>query len=229
VELAGQNALVTGTSRGIGPHIARGLARLGARVLCHARRQEDAERLATEVGGVPIAGDLATMDGVREVAELAAAAADALHVLVHNAGVLHPGRIEDVTPEGFDDTIAVNVAAPLFLTQALLPQLRAAGGARVVVVSSRAGALMEGMSGGHMAYRISKAGVNAFANNLAAELAPDRILVNSMHPGWVKTEMGGRSAPLKPEEGARTAIFLATLPDGGPTGRFWQNEREIDW
>jgi NAD(P)-dependent dehydrogenase (short-subunit alcohol dehydrogenase family) len=229
VELTGTNALVTGTSRGIGPHIARGLARLGAHVLCHARHQEPAERLAEEVGGVPIVGDLGCIEGVRQVAEQAAAAADSLHVLVHNAGVLHPGRIDDVTPEGFDDTIAVNVAAPLFLTQALLPQLRAAGGARIVVVSSRAGALMEGMSGGHMAYRISKAGVNAFVNNLAAELASDGILVNSMHPGWVKTEMGGAGASLEPEEGARTALFLATLPDRGPTGRFWQNEREIDW
>jgi NAD(P)-dependent dehydrogenase (short-subunit alcohol dehydrogenase family) len=229
VELAGKNALVTGTSRGIGPHIARGLARLGARVLCHARRQESAERLAEEIGGVPIVGDLGSIEGVRQVAEQTAVAAGALHVLVHNAGVLHPGRIDDVTPEGFDDTIAVNVSAPLFLTQALLPQLRAAGGARIVVVSSRAGALMEGMSGGHMAYRISKAGVNAFVNNLAAELSPDGILVNSMHPGWVKTDMGGAGAAIEPEEGARTAIFLATLPDNGPSGRFWQNEREIDW
>jgi NAD(P)-dependent dehydrogenase (short-subunit alcohol dehydrogenase family) len=229
VELEGRNALVTGTSRGIGPHIARGLARLGARVLCHARREEDAERLAAEVGGVPIAGDLGHADGIRQVAEQSAAAADALHVLVHNAGVLHSGRIDDVTPEGFDDSIAVNVGAPLFLTQALLPQLRAAGGARIVVVSSRAGALMEGMSGGHMAYRISKAAVNAFVNNLSAELARDGILVNSMHPGWVRTDMGGAGAAIEPEEGARTAIFLATLPDGGPSGRFWQNEREIDW
>jgi NAD(P)-dependent dehydrogenase (short-subunit alcohol dehydrogenase family) len=229
VELSGRNALVTGTSRGIGPHIARGLAGLGARVLCHARRDEDARRLAAEVGGVPIVGDLGGLDGVRRVAGQVAAAVDELHVLVHNAGVLHRGRVDDTTREDFDDTIAVNVAAPLFLTQALLPQLRAARGARIVVVSSRAGALREGMSGGNMAYRISKAAVNAFANNLAAELAPDGVLVNSMHPGWVRTDMGGRNAPVSPEEGAETAIFLATLPAGGPTGRFWQNKREIDW
>jgi NAD(P)-dependent dehydrogenase (short-subunit alcohol dehydrogenase family) len=229
VELAGQNALVTGTSRGIGPHIAQGLAGLGARVLCHARSEEPARRLAAEIGGVPVAGDLGHADGVRQVAEQVAAAADALHVLVHNAGVLHRGRIDDTTREDFDDTIAVNVAAPLFLTQALLPQLRAAGGARIVVVSSRAGALREGMSGGHMAYRISKAGVNALVNNLAAELAPDGILVNSMHPGWVKTDMGGSGASVEPEDAARTVLFLATLPEGGPSGRFWQNEREIDW
>jgi NAD(P)-dependent dehydrogenase (short-subunit alcohol dehydrogenase family) len=229
VALEGRNALVTGTSRGIGPHIAWGLAGLGARVLCHARREEDARRAAAEIGGIAVWGDLGGYDGVRQVAAATAASVEALHVVVHNAGVLHRGRIEDTTPEDFEDTIAVNVAAPLFLTQALLPQLRAAGGARIVIVSSRAGALREGMSGGNMAYRISKAGVNALANNLAAELAPDGILVNSMHPGWVRTDMGGRSAPIEPAQAADTAIFLATLPDGGPTGRFWQDRREIDW
>ena len=175
--------------------------------------------MAAEIEGVPIRGDLGGIEGVEQVAEQVAAATDALHVLVHNAGVLHRGRIDEVTPTDLDDTIAVNVAAPLFLTQALLPQLRAAGGARIVVVSSRAGALREGMSGGNMAYRISKAAVNAFTNNLAAELAGDEILVNAMHPGWVRTDMGGPSASVSPEDGARTAIFLATLPDGGPSAR----------
>jgi NAD(P)-dependent dehydrogenase (short-subunit alcohol dehydrogenase family) len=229
VDLAGKTALVTGTSRGIGPHIARGLADLGAQVLCHARSEEDARSMAAEIEGVPITGDLGGIEGVEQVAGQVGGATDVLHVLVHNAGVLHRGRIDEVTPADLDDTIAVNVAAPLFLTQALLPQLRAAGGARIVVVSSRAGALREGMSGGNMAYRISKAAVNAFTNNLAAELAGDGILVNAMHPGWVRTDMGGPSASVSPEDGAGTALFLATLPDGGPSGRFWQEEREIDW
>jgi NAD(P)-dependent dehydrogenase (short-subunit alcohol dehydrogenase family) len=229
VELEGRNALVTGTSRGIGPHIARGLAGLGARVLCHARREEDARRCATEVGGVAVWGDLAALDGVRSLAAQVAAEAPALHVLVHNAGVLHRGRIDDTMPEDFADTLAVNLYAPFFLTQALLGQLRAAGGARIVVVSSRAGAMNEGMSGGTMAYRISKAAVNAFACNLAAELAPDRILVNAMHPGWVRTDMGGRSAAVTPEDAADTVLYLATLPDGGPSGKFWFERREIEF
>jgi NAD(P)-dependent dehydrogenase (short-subunit alcohol dehydrogenase family) len=85
------------------------------------------------------------------------------------------------------------------------------------------------MSGGMMAYRISKAAVNAFTSNLAAELRGDGILVNAMHPGWVKTEMGGAGASVEPADAADTAIFLATLPAGGPTGRFWFERREIDW
>jgi NAD(P)-dependent dehydrogenase (short-subunit alcohol dehydrogenase family) len=229
VELDGRNALVTGTSRGIGPHIAGGLAALGARVLCHARREDDARERAAEVGGVPVWGDLAELDGVRSVASQTAAKAPALHVLVHNAGVLHHGRIDDTTADDFADTLDVNVRAPFFLTQALLPQLRAARGARVVVVSSRAGAMNEGMSGGHMAYRMSKAAVNAFVCNLAAELASDRILVNAVHPGWVRTDMGGRSAAVSPEDGADTALYLATLPDGGPSGKFWFERRQIEF
>jgi NAD(P)-dependent dehydrogenase (short-subunit alcohol dehydrogenase family) len=229
MQLSGRTALVTGTSRGIGPHIARGLADLGAVVLCHARAEDAARRAAAEVDGRPVWGDLASVEGAKEVARQAAASTDALQVLVHNAGVLHAGALAETTPETFGQTIAVNVAAPLFLTQALLPQLRAAGGARIVVVSSRAGALTEGMSGGMMAYRISKAAVNAFTSNLAAELRGDGILVNAMHPGWVKTEMGGAGASVEPADAADTAIFLATLPDGGPTGRFWFERREIDW
>ena len=214
---------MTGTSRGIGPHIARGLAAVGARVLCHARREEG----AVEGGEVSPDGDSADLR--RTLAAQVASEAPKLHVLVHNAGVLHSGRIDDTTPEDFADTLHVNLRAPFFLTQALLPQLRAAGGARIVVVSSRAGALNEGMSGGNMAYRISKAAVNALVCNLAAELRSDRILVNAMHPGWVRTDMGGRSAAVAPEEGADTVLYLATLPDDGPSGKFWFERRQIEF
>lgn len=229
MELDGKNALVTGTSRGIGPYIARGLAALGARVLCHARREEDARKRAEELQGVAIWGDLTGLDGVRSVASQVAAEAPALHVLVHNAGILRRGRLADTTSEDFADTLDVNVRAPFFLTQELVPQLRAANGARIVVVSSRAGAMNEGMSGGSMAYRISKAAVNAFVCNLAAELGSDGILVNAMHPGWVRTDMGGRSAAVAPEDAADTVLYLATLPDGGPSGKFWFERRQIDF
>ena len=235
-DMSGRVCVVTGASRGLGKATALGLARLGATVVLLARDERLLSAARDEVAaesGNPhvstIVADLASFADIRTGAQELSARHEAIHVLVHNAGVLHRGRIDEVTPADLDDTIAVNVAAPLFLTQALLPQLRAAGGARIVVVSSRAGALREGMSGGNMAYRISKAAVNAFTNNLAAELAGDGILVNAMHPGWVRTDMGGPSASVSPEDGARTAIFLATLPDGGPSGRFWQEEREIDW
>jgi len=229
--LSGKNALVTGTSRGIGPAIARGLAREGARVLCHARSESDARALADELGGVAIVGDLSTEAGIRSVAEQASAAATELHVLVHNAAINPRPResFEEVDREIFDEVLRVNVFAPLFLTQALLAELRAAGSARVVVLSSEAGQFAGGLPGDGLTYRVSKATVNAVSAVAAAALRDDGILVNAMHPGWVKTDMGGSAAPLTADEGADTAIYLATLLDGGPSGRFFCQRGEIDW
>jgi NAD(P)-dependent dehydrogenase (short-subunit alcohol dehydrogenase family) len=231
MNLGGKNALVTGTSRGIGPAIARGLAAEGARVLCHARREEPARALAKELGGVAVIGDLASEAGIVAVAGQAAAAAPQLHVLVHNAAINPRGQesIDDVEREIFEEVMRVNVLAPLFLTQALLGPLRAAGSARVVVVSSGAGQFAGPLPGDGMSYRVSKASVNAVTAVAAAALQGDRILVNTMNPGWVKTDMGGPGAELTPEQGADTAIFLATLPDDGPTGRFFYERREVDW
>jgi NAD(P)-dependent dehydrogenase (short-subunit alcohol dehydrogenase family) len=231
MKLRGRNALVTGTSRGIGPAIARALAAEGARVLCHARREEDARARADELGGVAIVGDLSTDEGVVSVAEQAAAAAPELHVLVHNAAINPRGHeaFDEVEREIFAEVLRVNVLAPLFLTRALLGPLRAAGSARVVILSSQSGQFAGGMPADAMSYRVSKAAVNAVSAVGAAALRSDGILVNTMHPGWVKTDMGGPEAPLTPEEGADTAVFLATLPDDGPSGRFFYERREIDW
>lgn len=229
--LSGKNALVTGTSRGIGPAIARALAAEGARVLCHARRADDARALAEELGGVAIGGDLATDDGIAAVSEQATAAAPELHVLVHNAAINPRPResFDEVEREIFDEVLQVNVLAPLFLTQALVGPLRAARGARVVVLSSESGRLSNGMPGDAMSYRVSKTAVNAVTAVTAAALRKDGILVNTMHPGWVKTDMGGEEAPLSPDDGADTAVFLATLPDDGPTGKFFYERREWSW
>jgi NAD(P)-dependent dehydrogenase (short-subunit alcohol dehydrogenase family) len=237
VRLSGKNALVTGTSRGIGPAIASAFAAEGARVLCHARCEGDAHARADELGGVPIFGDLSTEDGIASVAEQTIAAAPELHVLVHNAAINPRGHesFDEVERELFEEVLQVNVFAPLFLTQALLEPLRAAGSARVVMLSSGAGQFGDGKSGGGLfsgdglSYRVSKAALNAVTAVAAAALRKDGILVNSMNPGWVKTDMGGPGATLAPEEGADTAFYLATLPDGGPSGRFFYQRREVAW
>ena len=231
MRLSSKNALVTGTSRGIGAAIARALAAEGARVLCHARTDADAKARADELGGVAIVGDLSTEEGVASVAEQTIAAAPQLHVLVHNAAINPRGQepFDEVEREIFEQVLHVNVFAPLFLTQALLEPLRAAGSARVVVLSSGAGQFAGGLAADGLSYRVSKAAVNAVTVVAAAALRRDGILVNSMNPGWVKTDMGGPGASLSPEEGADTAVYLATLPDDGPSGRFFFERREIDW
>ena len=229
--LRGENALVTGTSRGIGPAIARALAAEGARVLCHARTRADAQALADELGGAAIVGDLATDEGVAAVVEQTLAAAPVLHVLVHNAAI-NPRpheSFDEVERETFREVMRVNVEAPLFLTQALLGSLRAATSARIVLLSSQSGQFAGGMPADALSYRVSKAALNAVSAIAAAAVESDGILVNAMHPGWVKTDMGGPLAPLSPAEGADTALYLATLPDDGPSGRFFYKRREIEW
>jgi NAD(P)-dependent dehydrogenase (short-subunit alcohol dehydrogenase family) len=237
VRLSGKNALVTGTSRGIGPAIARALAAEGARVLCHARKEADAQARADELGGVPILGELSTEDGIASIAEQVIAAAPQLHVLVHNAATNPRGHepFDEVERDLFEEVLHVNVFAPVFLTRALLQPLRAAGSARVVILSSGAGQFGDGktgdglFSGDGLSYRVSKAAVNAVTVVIAAALRPDGILVNSMNPGWVKTDMGGPDAPLSPAEGADTAVYLATLSNDGPSGRFFYERREVGW
>lgn len=228
--LAGRTALVTGTSRGLGRAIAALFAAEGARVLAHARTRDAAVTAASAVGGEPVWGDLSGGEGVRAVADQAAARAPELHVLVHNAGIGSPGGLEEHSREQFDRVIAVNAAAPLFLTQALLGPLRAAGReGRIVIVSSDSGRFTVPKNGVAFPYRMSKAAVNMLTLNLAAALAPEGILVNAMHPGWLRTDMGGPNAPIAPEQAAETALYLATLPEDGPTGRLWEDKRRIEW
>ncbi len=175
-------------------------------------------------------GDLATNEGVLAIAEQAIAAAPELHVLIHNAGIGSPGGLQEHSRDQFDRVMAVNAAAPLFLTQALLGRLRAAGRkGRIVIISSDSGRFTVPKNGVAFPYRMSKAAVNMLALNLAATLAPDRILVNAMHPGWIRTDMGGPDAPLTPEQAAETARYLACLPDDGPTGQLWQDKHRIPW
>jgi NAD(P)-dependent dehydrogenase (short-subunit alcohol dehydrogenase family) len=228
--LAGRTALITGTSRGLGLAVARLFAVEGGRVLCHARKREQAAAVAQSVGGVPVWADLSTQSGVLDAADRTTELAPELHVLVHNAGVGSPGNLEDHTRKQFDHVIAVNAAAPLFLTRALVAPLRAARPrARVVVVSSDSGRFSAPKNGVAFPYRMSKAAVNMLTLNLASALAGDGILVNAMDPGWMATRMGGPDAPIAPEHAAGTALYLATLPDSGPTGRLWQDNKPIDW
>lgn len=228
--LAGRTALVTGTSRGLGHAIAHLFAAEGARVLAHARTREAAEATADAIGGEPVWGDLSGGDGVQAAADQAAALAPELHVVVHNAGIGSAGGLEEHSREQFDRVMAVNAAAPLFLTRALLGPLRAAGRkGRIVIVSSDSGRFTVPKNGVAFPYRMSKAAVNMLTLNLAAALAPDGILVNAMHPGWVRTDMGGPNAPIAPEQAAETALFLATLPDDGPSGGLWEDRHPIPW
>jgi NAD(P)-dependent dehydrogenase (short-subunit alcohol dehydrogenase family) len=150
-------------------------------------------------------------------------------VLVNNAAILYDTwqRGVDADLDQVREAFETNLLGAWRVTQACLPLLRRSSAARIVNVSSGAGALHD-MGGGTPAYRTSKAALNALTRILAAELRGERILVNAVCPGWVATDMGGAGGrPV--QQGAAGIVWAATLPDDGPTGGFFRDQRPIAW
>jgi NAD(P)-dependent dehydrogenase (short-subunit alcohol dehydrogenase family) len=228
-------ALVTGANRGIGLEIARQLAAKGLRVILTARNLDEANRAATKLPGdgshiTARQLDVSDPASVERLANSLATDFGRLDVLVNNAGVLLDRNQQgaNVDMKTVEVTLQTNLLGAWRLSQALLPLLKKSGRGRIVNVSSQMGQL-ESMSGGYPAYRVSKTALNALTRILADELRGSGILVNAACPGWVRTDMGGASAPRSVAEGADTPVWLATLPDDGPTGGFFQNRRPIPW
>jgi len=229
-------AVVTGANRGIGLEIVRQLAQRDLRVVLTARDTDKGEvaraRLAAEGLEVAFHGlDVRDAGQVRAVAAWVDARFGRVDVLVNNAGVLPDpkgARAATVDADFLRDALETNVIGALTVTQACLPLMRANGYGRIVNLSSELGQLAS-MGTGTPAYRVSKAGLNALTRTLAAELAGTNIKVNTMSPGWVRSDMGGPSAPRTLEQGADTAVWLATLPDDGPSGGFFKDRSPIAW
>ena len=214
-------ALVTGANRGIGFAIARGLAEAGHEVIVGARDPEDGRAAAGRIGGRAVEIDLMDPASIAH----AASQAGPIEILVNNAGVLHDVSLI-AADNDFAEAMQVMVHAPHALIRAVLPGMEAAGQGRIVNVSSGWGAHAEGLAGPG-AYGVAKAALNALTRALARDLPPF-VACNAMCPGWVRTRMGGQGATKSPEEGADTAIWLATRPEPD-TGRFWRDRREIPW
>jgi NAD(P)-dependent dehydrogenase (short-subunit alcohol dehydrogenase family) len=227
-------ALVSGANRGIGREVARQLARAGHYVLLGSRDLDAGEREAEQIdaeGGRTsvIELDVTEPEQVEHAARDIEADPGRLDVLVNNAGVY--GSYAPAADYDLQEAHAVletNLFGAWRLAQALLPLLRRSGHGRIVNVSSGGGQL-DDMQGGGAAYRVSKTGMNALTRILSVEERANGILVNSVCPGWVRTDMGGRSAPRSVEEGADTAVWLATLPDDGPSGGFFRDREPIPW
>jgi len=153
-----------------------------------------------------------------------------LNVLINNAAVLDTwqGTILEATAAELRDTFITNTLGPILLTQALLPLLEAGKPARVINVSSQLGSVAN-MTDGWAGYGISKAALNAATRKLAEALAPRGISVNAASPGWVRTEMGGESAPLPVEKGAQNIIRLITDISHATTNHFFEEKGEIPW
>jgi NAD(P)-dependent dehydrogenase (short-subunit alcohol dehydrogenase family) len=239
-------ALISGANKGLGLETARQLGKLGYVVLLGSRdalRGEVAARLLREEG---LDARVVKLD-VNKQTDIDAAAAmvesefGKLDVLVNNAGVMiekgwTKNTTSETTLENLRATFDANLFAVFALTKALLPMLKLSEAGRIVNVSSILGSVSLQATKGSptystklFAYNASKAALNVLTISLAHELRGTKIKVNSAHPGWVKTDLGGDAAPMSVVDGAKTEVELATLGEDGPTGGFFHDGKEIAW
>ena len=231
-------AVVTGANRGLGLETCRQLAARGLKVILTSRDaakgQAAAERLVGE--GVDLVFhqlDVTDPESAGRLARYIENSVGRLDVLVNNAGVfpdpLRAGAsVFEARPETLRVGMETNAFGALFVCQALVPLMLRGEYGRIVNVSSGMGQLSD-MNGRHPAYRMSKTALNALTRILADELKDTNILVNSVCPGWVRTDMGGPDADRPVEEGADTIVWLATLADDGPSGGFFRDRKRIPW
>jgi NAD(P)-dependent dehydrogenase (short-subunit alcohol dehydrogenase family) len=222
-----RTALVTGANRGLGFETCRQLGRLGHRVVLAARDPAKGEQAAATLRGegldvTAFELDVTSDAGLRDVGPV--------DILVNNAGITadDDSSALRVPVDALRHVLETNTFGAYRVTQAVAPGMRDRGWGRIVNVSSGMGQLSD-MYGGYPAYRMSKAGLNVLTRVFAYELRGSGVLVNSVCPGWVRTDMGGPSASLSVEEGVETIVWCATLRDDGPTGGFFRYQRPIPW
>ena len=236
-------ALVTGGNRGIGYAISRSLAQRGIMVILGVRDPNKGAKACSRPQGEDLDVSFELLDVTGEDSVITAvkhiqAQFGRLDILVNNAAILIDSAENalDVNRSTIEKTLQTNVLGPLMLCQKCVALMKAGGYGRIVNMSSTLGSLSEMgdpesayAGAGTPAYRLSKVALNAVTTLVAREVRNDNILVNSACPGWVRTDLGGDQAPLTPEQGADTPIWLATLPDGGPTGGFYRERTRIPW
>jgi NAD(P)-dependent dehydrogenase (short-subunit alcohol dehydrogenase family) len=224
-------ALVSGANRGIGRETARQLAERGYEVIVTARDEEAARAAAGEIGARPLQLDVSDPASIERAAAAVAEDPGSLDVLVNNAGIGSDFGVAGAEPDfdAIQRALDTNFFGAYRLSIALLPLLRRSEHARIVNVSSGMGAINE-MGGWSPGYRVSKAALNAMTRILATELEGDGVKVNSACPGLVATDMGDQFGATKSvEDGASGVVWLATLPDEGPSGGFFRDGRQISF
>jgi NAD(P)-dependent dehydrogenase (short-subunit alcohol dehydrogenase family) len=228
----GRVALVSGGNRGIGLEICRQLADRDIAVILGSRDEVSGKEAAENLSGKVVVHqlDVAEENSVDRLASFVEEEFGRLDILVNNAGISndHGQRGANADLKRVREALEANLFGAWRLCKMAIPLMQRGGYGRIVNVSSGMGAL-EDMGGGSPGYRISKTALNALTRILASELRGSGILVNSVCPGWVQTDMGGSRAPRPVGEGAGTLVWAATLPNNGPTGGFFRDRRPIPW
>ena len=226
--------MITGANKGIGHEVARQLAAKGFHVFVGARNakagRKAAEEIAKQAGKetfleIDVADNGSVTTAAREFSNIE----DHLDVLVNNAGIIVDGdnAILEIRDDLFRKTLETNTLGTLRVTRSFTPLLRKSKAPRVINVSSSGGQLTDGADGWAPAYCISKTALNGVTVQLAAALP--KFAVNSVCPGWVRTEMGGENASRSVEEGAHTIVWLASEAPQDLTGKFLRDRKEIPW
>lgn len=229
-----KTALITGANKGIGHEVARQLAAKGFHVFVGARNPKAGRKAAEEIAkqngkATFLEIDVNDNDSVTSATSEFSKIEDHLDVLVNNAGIITDGdnAILEISDDLFRKTLETNTLGPLRVTRAFEPLLRKSKAPRVINVSSSGGQLTGGADGWAPAYCISKTALNGVTVQLAAVLP--HFAVNSMCPGWVRTEMGGENASRSLQEGADTIVWLASDAPQDLTGKFLRDREEIPW
>lgn len=228
-----KTVLITGANRGIGFETARQLVGRGFHIVIGSRLEEQGQKAVRELKGAgKVSLLLVDVSSSKSIADAAAkfAAIGQLDVLINNAGIYPDEGLSTLTisRERMVSTFQTNTFGALEMTQAFLPFLKKSAAARVINVSSGYGQL-DGLSANVPSYCLSKLALNGVTIMLAEALIGEGIAVNSMCPGWVRTDMGGSAAPRSVEEGADTAVWLAADADQNLTGKFFRDRKEIPW
>ncbi len=227
-----RTAVVTGANRGIGLEVARQLARGGLHVVLTGRSGSsvDAAVRTLREAGLDVEGEVLDVASESSVAGCAArlrSRGRVVDVLVNNAGIYSDGALLAAPAESITQVLATNLLGALWTARAWMPGMNERGYGRVVNVTSGYGSFAEGLEG-PAAYALSKAALDALTVRLSYE-ASGNVKVNAACPGWVRTRMGGAGAPRTVEEGADTIVWLATLPDGGPSGGLFRSRQRVPW
>lgn len=238
-----KTAFVSGANKGIGFEISKQLGEKGIRVILGVRDKEKGEDASERLKSFGIKALYHVMDvtkrdmvfsGISEIEKKWGA----VDILINNAGIRidYKTTIMDLAQETLESTFLTNVMGPLFLSQACIPAMKKKNYGRIVNMASSLGSISEiidpdspGDEVESPAYRLSKTTLNGLTALLVKETRGFNILINSVCPGWVRTDLGGTYAPLSIEEGADTPVWLAMLPDNGPSGGFFRERKEISW
>lgn len=227
-------AVVTGANRGLGFATASELGRRGYHVIVTARRAGNARDAAVALGGegtfYPAELDVSSDESVDALFDRLDREHGRIDVLVNNAGTMFEPRgasVADIPASLLARAFDNNTLSAYRMCQKAVPRMNRAGFGRIVNVSSGMGGLTE-MGAGHPAYRASKAALNVVTRVFAHEVEGD-VKINSVCPGWVRTDMGGPNATRSIDEGIRGIVWAATLPPDGPSGGFFRDAEAIAW